>query len=59
MHFALIIRRTAREIGSTSGGVRREYMREKGKFLFGGNSQGRDSLNRPLALVESFPFEMF
>jgi hypothetical protein len=28
-------------------------------ILLGGNSQGRDSLNRPLAMVESFPFEKY
>jgi hypothetical protein len=58
MHFALSIRRTA-------GGwfhkrrLRTGNVREKGQNLLGGNSQGWESLNRPLAMVESFPFEMY
>jgi hypothetical protein len=66
MHFALFIRRAAGEIGFTnwgSGGKnmreKGEFLRGKGKFLLGGNSQGWDSLNRPLAMVESFPFEKY
>jgi hypothetical protein len=59
LHFALFIRRTAGEIGFANGGFRRETMREKGQFLLAGNSQGWDSLIRPLAIVELFPFEKY
>jgi hypothetical protein len=58
MLFSLSIRRTAGEIGLQTG-VRRENVRGEGRFLLGGNSQGRDSLNRPLTMVESFPFEKY
>jgi hypothetical protein len=58
MLFALTIRRTAVRLVYKPG-FRRENVRGKGRFLLGGNSQGRDSLNRPLAMVESFPFEKY
>jgi hypothetical protein len=66
MHYALSIRRTAGEMGQQTAikdekreGKRANFVRENGQILLRGNSQGWGSLNRPLAVVESFPFEMY
>jgi hypothetical protein len=63
MHFALFIRRTVVRLGSQTGVQEGNIVREKGQFLLEGNSQGWDSLYRPLAMapamVASFPFEKY
>lgn len=53
MHFALSIRRIVGEMASETA-LRTGSVRDKAQTLLGG-----DSLNRPLAVVESFPFEMY